>query len=242
MMTEFYVSHPGETPPPVPDGPPLCTASYDMRMLHNGLLWCYERAAGLVREVAPGDTARSGYVGRWLGDLDATLHSHHETEDAYLWDRLAQRAPACALHVTQMKTHHEQVQALLHEAGPLLTTWAASADPATGAQLADAYERMLTVLRVHLRREVVEVMPVADRVITAAELKELGDHSIGSVPKRRLMPQMGMFLQGSPPHERKEFFASAPAPIRLLFLIVGKRQFAKQWRTLFPDAPVPETV
>ena len=241
-MTDFYVSHPGETPPPLPDGPPLCTASYDMRMLHNGFLWCYQRAAGLVRGVAPGDTARSGYVGQWLGDLDATLHSHHETEDSFLWERLAQRAPACALHVVQMKEHHEQVQTLLHEAGPLLTAWSATADPATGGRLAEAYERMLTVLKLHLRREVVEVMPVADRVITAGELKELGDHSIGSVPIHRLMPQLGMFLQGSEPHERREFFSGAPAPIRILFLLVGKRQFAKQWRTLFPGDPVPETV
>ncbi len=241
-MTTFYVPHADETPPPVPDGPLLCTASHDMRMLHNGFLWCYERAGGLVRGVAAGDTARSTYVGQWLGDLDATLHSHHDTEDTYLWDRLAQRAPACALHVGQMKAHHEQVQALLHEAGPLLASWSVSADPATGEQLADAYERMLAVLKVHLRREVVEVMPVADRVITAAELKELGDHSIGSVPKRRLMPQLGMFLQGSEPPERQQFFAAAPAPIRLLFLVVGRRQFVTQWRTLFPGEPVPETV
>lgn len=241
-MIDFYVSHAGETSPPLPDSPVLCAASYDMRMLHNGFLWCYERAAGLVRSVAAADTARSAIVGQWLGDLDATLHTHHQTEDDYLWQRLSERAPACALHVAQMKAHHAHVQALLREAAPLLAAWSASADRAIGDQLADAYQRMLAILEVHLRREVVEVMPVADRVITAAELKQLGNHSIGAVPKRRLMPQMGMFLQGSEPQERKEFFSSAPVHIRFLFVTVGRRQFAKQWRTLFPGELVPETI
>ena len=29
-------------------------------------------------------------------DLDATLHTHHDSEDSLLWDKLEQRAPACA--------------------------------------------------------------------------------------------------------------------------------------------------
>ena len=165
-MTIEYVSLPGETPPPVPDGPKLCSGD-DMRILHNAFLWAYEQAPGLVRGAPAGDTARSEFLGQWLADLDATLHTHHESEDELLWDKLEQRAPACALHVGQMRAHHAQVAALLEEAGPHLARWRATADPAVGEQLADAYERMLEVLKVHLRREVVEVVPVAERVVTA---------------------------------------------------------------------------
>ena len=167
-MTMEYVSLPGETAPPVPDGPKLCSGD-DMRILHNAFLWAYEAAPGLVHSAPAGDTARSEFVGQWLADLDATLHTHHESEDELLWDKLEQRAPACALHVGQMRAHHAQVAALLEEAGPLLARWRATADPAVGEQLADAYERMLEVLKVHLRREVVEVVPVAERVVTTEE-------------------------------------------------------------------------
>ena len=110
-------------------------------------------------------------------------------------DKLVQRAPACALHVGQMRAHHAQVAGLL-EARPLLARWRATADPAVGEQLADAYERMLDVLKVHLRREVVEVVPVAERVVTKAEWTAMADHSVGVV-QSRLLPQLGMLLANS---------------------------------------------
>lgn len=240
-MVDFYVSAPGETPPPVPDGPMLCDGK-DMRVVHNAFLWGYEKAPGLVRGVARGDTARSALVGQFLADLDATLHTHHESEDTLLWDKLEQRAPSCALHVGQMRAHHRQVQALLDEAGPLLAGWRQTADPAAGEALAAAYEHMLEVLKVHLRREVVEVVPVAERVITQAEWEQLGEHSMDAIPKSRLMPQLGMLLANLEPVERAEFFAGAPAFVRVLYKTVGKRQFARQHRALFPGEPVPPTV
>ena len=107
-MTMEYVSLPGETAPPVPDGPKLCNGD-DMRILHNAFLWAIRSGAWTGAQRSPGDTARSEFVGQWLADLDATLHTHHESEDEFLWARLEQRAPACALHVSQMRAHHAQV-------------------------------------------------------------------------------------------------------------------------------------
>ena len=239
-MSMEYVSLPGETVPPVPAGPKLCNGD-DMRILHNAFLWGYEVAPGLVRGVTPGDTTRSEFVGQWLADLDATLHTHHESEDEFLWARLEQRAPACALHVGQMRAHHAQVAELLEEAAPLLAGWRTTAERALGEQLADAYERMLAVLKVHLRREVVEVIPVAERVVTAEEWKAMGDHSAGAIPTSRLLPQLGMLLANSTPADRQSFFAEMPLFIKVLWRVVGRRQYAKQFRQLFPGKPVPPT-
>lgn len=240
-MAMQYVSLPGETPPPVPDGPKLCNGD-DMRILHNAFLWAYENAPGLVRGVPPGDTARSEFVGQWVADLDATLHTHHESEDELLWGKLEQRAPACALHVAQMRAHHAQVAVLLEEAGPLLARWRATADPAVGEQLADAYERMLDVLKVHLRREVVEVVPVAERVVTTEEWAAMAEHSTDAIPKSRLLPQLGLLLASSTPADRKQFYAGMPFSVKVLWRVMGKRQYAKQFRQLFPGKPVPPTI
>ena len=240
-MTMEYVSLPGENPPPVPDGPKLCSGD-DMRILHNAFLWAYEEAPGLVRGAAAGDVARSEFLGQWLADLDATLHTHHESEDELLWDKLEQRAPACALHVGQMRAHHAQVAALLEEASPLLAQWRKTADPVVGNQLADACERMIEVLQVHLRREVVEVVPVAERVVTTEEWTAMADHSIGAIPRSRLLPQLGMLLASSAPADRKNFYAGVPLSVKVLWRLVGKRQYAKQFRLLFPDRSVPPTI
>jgi hypothetical protein len=240
-MAMEYVSLPGETVPPVPDGPKLCDGD-DMRILHNAFLWAYQEAPGLVRGVPAGDVARSEFIGQWLADLDATLHTHHESEDLLLWDKLEKRAPACALHVGQMRAHHAQVAGLLDEASPLLARWRASADPAVGQQLADAYQRMLDVLKVHLRREVVEVIPVAERVVTPKEWTAMADHSVGAIPKSRLLPQLGMLLASSAPADRQEFYAGMPFSVKVLWRLVGKRQYAKQFRQMFPGRPVPPTI
>lgn len=236
-----YVSAPDESRPPVPEGPQLCKGD-DMRIVHNAFLWGYEQAAVLVRSAPAGDTDRSEYVGQWLADLDATLHTHHEGEDELLWGTLEQRAPACTLHVGQMRAHHAQVAELLAEAGPLLTQWRATADPETGQRLADAYERMLEVLKVHLRREVVEIVPVVEKVLTQKEWEGLSEHSLNAIPKSRLLPQLGMLLANSSPGDRARFFAALPGPVRLLWRFVGRRQYAKQYRVLFPGQPVPQTI
>lgn len=240
-MTDFYSAAPGEVQPPIPEGPSLCSGS-EMRVVHNTFLWCYERAPGLIRTTPPGDIERAAFVARWIGDLDATLHDHHHSEDELLWDRIEERAPACALHVGQMRAHHAKVAELLEQVDPLLGSWRASANPDQGEALARAYEDLLGVLRVHLRREVVEIVPVAEKVLTQKEWDLLGEHATSSIPKSRLLPQLGYLLFNCSPEERVQFMRGIPLPIRLLYRVVGRRQFARQFRELFPGEPVPQTM
>ncbi len=240
-MTDFYTAAPGETSPPVPAGPALCNGT-DMRIVHNAFLWGYEQAPGLIRSTPAGDTDRAGFIGQWVGDLDATLHVHHHSEDELLWERLEQRAPACALHVAQMRAHHAKVAELLDAISPVRAEWRATGDAAQGETLARAYEDLLAVLRVHLRREVVEIVPVAEKVLTQKEWDQLAEHSMGVIPKSRLLPQLGMLLANASPADRAEFVRAIPTPIRILYKTVGRRQFAHQYQQLFPGKPVPATI
>lgn len=240
-MTDFYTAAPEETQPPIPVGPSLCNGT-DMRVVHSAFLWAYGRAPELVRATRQGDSDRAEFVGQWIGDLDATLHVHHHSEDELLWERLEQRAPACALHVAQMRAHHAKVAELLDAITPLRTRWRTTADPNQGEDLARAYEDLLAVLRVHLRREVVEIVPVAEKVITQREWDQLAEHSMGAIPKSRLLPQLGMLLANASPADRAEFVRAIPTPIKVLYKTVGRRQFARQYRQLFPGIPVPATI
>lgn len=241
MTEDFFTAHSGETAPPVPDGPKLCRGE-DMRILHSAFLWAYPRMAELVRATAPGDTERSAFVATWLGDIDTTLHIHHEDEDLLLWDRLEQRAPSCALHVGQMRAHHAQVQQILHTIEPLRAEFAATADPDAGTRLAAAYDDMLEVLKVHLRREVVEIVPVAEKVITEREWAQMAERGSKAIPTSRLMPQLGLLLAAAPQEDRVLFFGSIPKPVQLMYRLFGKRQFAAQHRKLWPGVPVPVTI
>ena len=74
---------------------------------------------------------------------------------------------------------------------------------------------------------------------TRAELmahrKELG--------KDVLALQLGLLLASVPEGERDEWMrANVPAPIRLLYLLLMKRQYDRAMRELYPGRPVPQMV
>ena len=241
-MTDFFTIHPGETAAPVPPGPVLCTGTAAMRRIHRVFLWAYEEAPGLVRSAAAGDTARAAYVGEVLGNFDKLLHIHHEGEDQLMYPQLAERAPACALHIGQMLEHHRQVTQRLEVIEPLRLRWMETADAGTGAELAGLYEDLSAVLNVHLRREVTEVMPAVDRVMTQQELKTAAEHGSSQVSNKFLVGYLGMVLATNPPADRREMFKEIPPPVRLAYRLFGRRLYRKQYATLFPGRPVPETL
>ena len=69
----------------------------------------------------------------------------------------------------------------------------------------------------------------------------MADHGVDAIPMSRLLPQLGMLLANSTPAERKQFYAGLPRPVKVLWRLMGKRQYAKQFRLLFPGEPVPPT-
>lgn len=241
-MTDFFTMRPGETAAPVPSGPVLCTGSASMRRIHRFFLWAYGEAPGLVRSVEPGDTARAAYVGEVLGNFDKVLHVHHEGEDLLMYPRLAERAPGCALHIEQMLAQHRQVTQRLESIEPVRLRWMETADEGVRADLADRYEELSTVLQVHLRREVTEVMPAVDRVMTEKEGQEIGKHGVETFDKKFLVGYLGMVLATNPPGEREEFFKAIPPPVRLAYRLVGRRLYRRQYATLFPGRPIPATL
>jgi iron-sulfur cluster repair protein YtfE (RIC family) len=213
-----------------------------MRRIHRFFLWAYGETPTLVRSVQAGDTARAAYVGDVLGNFDKVLHLHHEGEDQSMYPQLAERAPACALHVEQMLEQHRQVTERLESIEPLRLRWMGTADAEAGRELAERYEDLKAVLDVHLRREVTEVMPVVDRVLTEKEMQEAGKHGIDQLDKKFLVGYLGMVLSANPLQEQKEMFKEIPAPVRLGYRLIGRRMFRKHYTTLFPGRPVPKTL
>jgi hypothetical protein len=241
-MTDFFTMQPGETAAPVPPGPVLCTGSAAMRRIHRVFLWAYDEAPGLVRSAKPGDTVRAAYVGDVLGNFDKILHVHHEGEDLLMYRQLAERAPACAVHVEQMLEQHRQVARRLENIEPLRMRWMETADAEVRDDLAERYEDLSAVLNVHLRREVTEVMPAVDKVMTEKELVMAAEHGSSQFDKKFLVGYLGMVLATNPPGEREELFKEIPAPVRLAYRLVGRRMYRRQYSTLFPGRAIPETL
>ena len=242
-MSDFFSMRAGETAAPVPDGPVLCNASAAMRRIHRVFLWAYDEAPGLARSVSDGDTERAAAVGTTLGNFDKLLHVHHEGEDLYMYPQLAERAPACALHVAQMLAHHAQVTERLEVIAPIRDRWTDTADASLGEDLAVRYEELSELLKVHLRREVTEVTPAVEKVLTAKEFEALASHGVESFERKVVLAYLGMILATNPPGEREAFFKEdIPLPIRIAYRLVGRKLYRKQYSTLFPGREIPATV
>ncbi|HJV98883.1 MAG TPA: hemerythrin domain-containing protein [Arthrobacter sp.] len=243
QMTDFFTMHPGETAAPVPPGPVLSTGSTGVRRVHRFLLWAYGEAPGLVRSVPAGDTARAAYVGEVLGNFDKVLLIHQEGQDLHMYAQLAERAPASTSHVGMMLDQHRQISERVQGIEPVRKRWMQTADADTQDEVAKGYEDVQAVLREHLRREVTEVMPVADRVITEQELMTMVQHGVRQHDKKFLVTYLGMILATNPPADRRAiFFDEIAAPVRLAYRLIGRRMYRKQYAKLFPGRPIPETL
>lgn len=205
-------------------------------------MWVYHEIHGLIRSVNSDDTDRLAYVGDLLQNFDKLLHVHQDGEDELIYPKIAQRAPACALHVDQMLQHHRELSAMLRELERLRDQWIRSADVAAGKEVADKYEALSVRLDGHLRREVTEVMPVADVVLSQKEIDQLAQHGVDSFDKKVMLAYLGIIFATNPVEDQKEFLKEIPLPVRMIYRLKGRSIFEKQFQTLFPGRPIPATI
>ncbi|WP_157465504.1 hemerythrin domain-containing protein [Cellulomonas sp. Leaf395] len=239
-------------PPPgqLPAGQhPGCDTS-GMILVHRIIRWLYRELPELVREVEPGDTARSAVVGRYAHLDFYALHMHHETEDMVLWDRLVAREPACTLHVGQMRAQHAEVAVQLARIEPQLEPWVVTADPRLRDAFATDIEGLRDLLSAHLGQEEDEILPVAGEVMSQQEWDFMEEHTRSTLMAHRkelgkdvMSLQIGLLIASVPEAERDDWVrANVPAPIRLLYLLLMKRRYDSAMRELYPDRPVPTMV
>lgn len=198
----------------------------DMYVVHRAFRRELRLIPGLVRAVAPGDTARAAVLARHTRMCLQGLHLHHTGEDELLWPLLLERCPPDADLVHRMEAQHEQVEHLTGLLGPALDRWEVEARPAVGEEVASTVDALRTVLLEHLAEEEREILPLAERHVTQAEWSRLGEHGKGQVAVRDLPLLFGSLLEECSPEERAMMLGVVSLPVRLLLRTV----FAGQYR------------
>jgi hypothetical protein len=195
--------------------------------IHQLFRRAFTDAPALVRGVPAGDTGRMRVVAAHVREVAEGLHHHHEGEDLLLWDTLEQRAPACALHVGLMRSQHAGVAALLRELDAALPAWEADAAAPARDAVAARLDDLHRLLDLHLGQEEDAIMPTASSVMSQREWDQLHAHGMAAIPRSRMFLQLGWLIDAMPPSERDGWLrTNLPAPVRLLWRTVGRRQFA----------------
>lgn len=197
--------------------------TWEMVVVHKAFRREFRQAPGLIRGVADGGVARAEIVGEHLVDYTTALHHHHESEDEMLWPLLLARVGKLNVDlVRRMEKQHEVVAGMLERVEILLPRWRTRADTATRDELAEVFDQMSVALDEHLADEENEVLPLVSVHITKAEWEALGKRGTESLPKgSKGFVLLGAILEDATPDERVRFLKMLPAPVRLLWKLIG---------------------
>lgn len=208
----------------------------DLVLLHIAFRRLYALAPEAVRHADPSDHKRIDSIATNVSRINDALHHHHTLEDEKFWDLLEERRPACALHVEGMKRDHAAVAALLDQAPALIQAWKAVPSPATAAPLAARLDEIGHVLGDHLTAEEAQILPVIEEVMTSEEWDEVGTAAQKAYHRSQIFMFYGLILETMSPEERAELESEVPLPIRVMYALIGRRQYERIMRDLRPAA------
>ncbi|MFC5923940.1 hemerythrin domain-containing protein [Micromonospora vulcania] len=212
----------------------------DMYMAHTMFRREFRLLPQLVRDVAPGDIQRAEIVATHADKVCLILHLHHEGEDKAVWPRLLERGgEATAAIVPTMEGQHHGIESALETVTALLPTWRSTAQG--GEEVAAALDLLLDRLLEHMALEEKEILPLAEKYITAAEWAELGEHGLANSPKKELPLAFGMVMYEGDPEVIKAVLAHAPLVARLVMPILAPRLYASHAKRVY-GTPTPPRV
>ena len=203
------------------------TDVHDMVVVHRVFRRELRLLPELVRQVAPGDTARAAVLAGWSRMVLQGLHGHHTSEDLLLWPKLLERCQPDAELVHRMEEQHERVHAALDALGPALDRWEAEARPAVSEEVAAGFDALRVALLEHLDEEEREILPMAACHITQAEWDDLGEHGLRETRKKDLPILFGAVLEEATPEERTHMLGKVPLPVRILMRTVFARKYER---------------
>lgn len=208
----------------------------DMKLVHRLLTLLFREAPRLVRDVSAGQPRRQRAVAEHVAMISGILHGHHRTEDTLLWDTLEKRTPSCAVHVSLMRSQHDEMSDLLDVLDTDVATWRARGGADDGA-VHDTLEKIVELMEIHLGAEEDLILPVAQLAMTQKEWDMLGETSQKHTAKDVMFVQLGYLIESLPAVGREEHVrAILPWPVRLLWTLVGKRQYRRYRAEMAVDA------
>jgi hemerythrin-like domain-containing protein len=201
----------------------LCDTS-DMVIVHRMFRRECALLPHLVAAVPAGDVARARTVARHAREVLDMLHHHHLGEDELLWPRLSARTRFHTDLLARMDSQHHGLAVLLEHVATALSTWQDAPTAHTSTPLTALLEQISNGLDEHFDEEEAEILPMVERVITAAEYHEVGQRGLVSTPLTRRLIVLGYLLEDTTHRERTDFLAAIPRPARLAYRLIGERQ------------------
>jgi iron-sulfur cluster repair protein YtfE (RIC family) len=205
----------------------------EMIVIHNVFRRVFGDLPGLIRAVPAGDAARAAVLADAFTEVATGLHHHHSNEDELLWPRLLERVEVERSFVLRAEEQHERVHELIergHVRAAMFRT-----DPVAEKReaFAAAVAELDAALGEHMADEEEYILPLVEQHLTVAEWEQLGERGRASIPKDRLLVQLGWILEGLEPEQRREFLQNMPIMARIAWRLAGRRKFEQERRRIY---------
>ena len=208
-----------------PIGTTQASDPWEMALIHSLIRRGFEQAREAV--LAPGAPARADAVAEYVGFHLDGLVAHHSSEDELIWPVLRERASMSGALIRRMEEQHTGLHDALDTTRRELAGWEAAPTPERSEALATALGTVVDRLSEHLTEEERDVVPLIAAHITQAEWEHLGKVAFSKfTPKQRLLA-MGEMLAAASPTEAARMLAGLPAPIKVIWRLVGRRRYQR---------------
>lgn len=200
----------------------------EMAMIHRVFRRESRLLAELVRDARPGDTARARILAEHWRLYSTGLHTHHTGEDEMLWPVVLPHLDLDAEQVLAMEAQHRELGDGIAEVQVLMDRWRVQALREDRDELVEALRGHHRQLCAHLDEEEREVMPLVALHVDEEQWHAVGERGLAETPRNRLMIALGAILEDCSPEERREFLARLPVPARVLWRLLGQRQYRRE--------------
>ena len=198
---------------------------WEMALIHSLIRRGFEQASEAV--LAPGAPARADAVAEYVGFHLDGLEAHHSSEDELIWPVLRERASMSGALIRRMEEQHAGLHDALDTTRRELLAWEAAPTSERSDALATALGTVVDRLSEHLTEEERDVVPLIAAHITQAEWDHLGKVAFSKfTPKQRFIA-MGEMLAAASPAEAARMLAGLPAPVKVMWRLVGQRRYER---------------
>ena len=197
----------------------------DMMAVHQVFRQALAAAPVLVAGAPAGDTDRAAVVASFYDNVLRFLRVHHEAEDALVWPKLLERAPADAALVARIAAQHHEIHETLERAAAPIPAWVGSADPTTAAELTAALDALAASLIPHLDEEEASIVPLCAEHLTVPEWGALPGHALASYDGDKIWLILGLIRENMTDAQRADMLANMPPPAVDMWTTMGNAAF-----------------
>jgi len=198
---------------------------WEMALIHSLIQRGFEQAREAV--LGPEAPVRADAVADYVSFHLHGLEAHHSSEDELLWPILYERASMSGALIRRMEEQHAGLHDALDTTRRELASWQTVPTSERSEALSTALGTVVDRLTEHLAEEERDVVPLIAAYITQAEWDHLGKVAFSKfTPKQRFIA-MGEMLAVASPTEAARMLAGLPAPIKVIWRLVGHRRYQR---------------